>query len=73
MNQGTRPTIGDATRWLEVHLFDFDGDLYGREIRIEWVAQLRAIRRFESLVALRDQLEQDRANARATLEGRANL
>ncbi|MBX3145806.1 MAG: bifunctional riboflavin kinase/FAD synthetase [Gemmatimonadales bacterium] len=73
MNQGTRPTVGDATRWLEVHLFDFDGDLYGREIRIEWVAPLRAIRRFDSLAALRDQLEQDRANARATLEGRANL
>lgn len=73
MNQGTRPTVGDGTRWLEVHLFDFDGDLYGREIRIEWVAPLRAIRRFESLAALRDQLEQDRANARAMLEGRANL
>ncbi|MCC7132104.1 MAG: bifunctional riboflavin kinase/FAD synthetase [Gemmatimonadales bacterium] len=69
MNQGTRPTIGDGRRWLEAHLFDFEGDLYGREIRIEWVAPLRAIRRFDSLAALQEQLERDRAAARAALHG----
>ena len=67
MNQGLRPTIGDGRRWLEVNLFDFEGDLYGREIRIEWVAALRPIRRFESLDALRDQLAVDRAQARSAL------
>ena len=73
MNQGSRPTVGDGRRWLEAHLFDFDGDLYGREIRIEWVAPLRAIRRFDSLDALRAQLEHDRRAARAVLEGSNDL
>lgn len=73
MNQGSRPTVGDGRRWLEAHLFDFEGDLYGREIRIEWVAPLRAIRRFDSLDALRAQLELDRRAARAALEGSRDL
>ncbi len=73
MNQGSRPTVGDEGRWLEAHLFDFDGDLYGREIRIEWVAPLRTIRRFDSLDALRVQLEIDRRAARAALEGTRDL
>ncbi len=73
MNQGSRPTVGDGGRWLEAHLFDFDGDLYGREIRIEWVAPLRPIRRFDSLDALRAQLEIDRRAARAALEGTRDL
>ncbi len=73
MNQGSRPTVGDGRRWLEAHLFDFDGDLYGREIRIEWVAQLRAVQRFDSLDALRAQLDHDRRAARAALEGSRDL
>ncbi len=73
LNQGIRPTIGDARRWLEAHLFDFDGDLYGREIRIEWVAPLRDIRRFDSLEALRDQLGRDRDTARAALDRAGDL
>jgi riboflavin kinase/FMN adenylyltransferase len=73
MNQGSRPTVGDSRRWLEAHLFDFDGDLYGREIRIEWVAPLRAIRRFDSLEALRAQLAIDRGAARAALVGTRDL
>jgi riboflavin kinase/FMN adenylyltransferase len=67
MNQGSRPTVGDGRRWLEAHLFDFDGDLYGQEVRLEWVAPLRTIRRFESLDALRAQLAADRIGARAAL------
>jgi riboflavin kinase/FMN adenylyltransferase len=63
MNQGSRPTVGDGRRWLEAHLFDFAGDLYGRELRIEWVARLRDTRRFESLARLRAQLEEDRVAA----------
>lgn len=68
MNQGSRPTVGDGRRWLEAHLFDFDGDLYGREIRLEWVARLRGIQRFDSIEALRIQLERDRVAARAALD-----
>jgi riboflavin kinase/FMN adenylyltransferase len=68
MNQGGRPTFGGGRRWLEAHLFDFDGDLYGREIRIEWVAWLRSIQRFDSLDALRQQLSRDRAAAHTALD-----
>jgi riboflavin kinase/FMN adenylyltransferase len=67
MNQGPRPTVGDPTRWLEAHLFDFEGDLYGRQVRIEWVARLREVRKFGSLGELVAQLERDRRAARAAL------
>ncbi len=63
LNQGARPTVGDARRTIEAHLFDFDGDLYGRTVRIEWVERIRDIRRFDSLSALHSQLEQDRERA----------
>lgn len=72
MNQGARPTVGDGRRWLEAHLFEFDGDLYGREVRIEWVARLRDIRRFASLEELQAQLERDRVRAQGVLAGRGS-
>jgi riboflavin kinase/FMN adenylyltransferase len=65
LNQGTRPTVGDPRRTIEAHLFDFEGDLHGRVVRIEWVERLRETRRFESLDALRHQLELDRERAYA--------
>lgn len=67
LNQGPRPTVGDPRRWLEAHLFDFDGDLYGRVVRIEWVAWLRGVRKFDSLDQLRAQLDQDGQAARRIL------
>lgn len=67
LNQGPRPTVGDTRRSIEAHLFDFDGALYGRQVRIEWVARLRDVRRFESLEVLRRQLAQDREGALAAL------
>lgn len=67
MNQGHRPTFNDGRRLLEAHLFGFGGDLYGREVRIAWVAPLRAIRRFEGVQDLRRQLEHDGERARAIL------
>ena len=67
MNQGPRPTVGDTRRSLEAHLFGFDGNLYGRTVRVEWVARLRDVRRFESLEALRLQLDRDKAEALAAL------
>jgi riboflavin kinase/FMN adenylyltransferase len=63
MNQGPRPTVGDMTRTLEAHLFDFEGDLYGQWVKLEWVARLRDVQRFESLDALRRQLAKDREGA----------
>lgn len=67
LNQGARPTVGDAGRTAEVHLFGVGADLYGRQVRLEWVARLRDIRRFETLEALRTQLEQDRQQAMTRL------
>ena len=67
MNQGPRPTFGEQARTLEVHLFDFDGELYGETVNVEWVRRLRAVQAFPSRDALVAQLEQDRQAARATL------
>jgi riboflavin kinase/FMN adenylyltransferase len=69
MNQGHRPTFDDGRRLLEVHLFGFDADVYDRWVRVEWVARLRDIRRFDGVAALRQQLEDDRLRALATLAG----
>ena len=69
MNQGHRPTFDDGRRLVEAHLFDFDGNLYDRWVRIEWIAPLREIRRFDGVAALRRQLEDDRLHALAILAG----
>jgi riboflavin kinase/FMN adenylyltransferase len=67
MNQGPRPTFGEQARALEVHLFDFDGELYGETVSVEWVRRLRDVQAFPSREALVAQLERDRSAARATL------
>jgi riboflavin kinase/FMN adenylyltransferase len=64
MNQGAKPTFQDGRRTLEAHLFDFDGNLYGEWVRIEWVERLRDVKRFASVEALQQQLERDRIRAR---------
>ncbi len=67
MNQGPRPTVQDGRRTLEAHLFDFEGDLYGEWVRVEWVERLRDIERFASLEDLKQQLQSDRQRALAVL------
>lgn len=67
MNQGSRPTFGDATRGLEIHLFDFAGELYGETVKVEWVRRLRDVRTFPSREALVEQLEHDARAARDCL------
>lgn len=67
MNQGPRPTFGDAQRTLEVHLFDFSGELYGETVHVEWIRRLRDVQAFGSRAALVAQLERDRAAARMSL------
>ncbi|MGI9245317.1 MAG: bifunctional riboflavin kinase/FAD synthetase [Steroidobacteraceae bacterium] len=64
---GTRPTVDGTDPLLEVHLFDFDGDLYGRYLSVDFVRWLRAERRFDSLDALVEQMHQDSRDARAAL------
>ena len=68
---GTRPTFDDGAPLLEVFLFDFDGDLYGREIGVEFIDHIRADRRFDSVEALKAQMQRDCDRARAILATRA--
>jgi riboflavin kinase/FMN adenylyltransferase len=67
-NIGVRPTVG-AGFSVEVHLFDFDGDLYGAEIRVHLVHRVREERRFAGVAELRAQMELDFRDARAALAG----
>lgn len=68
-NLGHRPTVLDDGRnlELEVHLLDFEQDLYGREFEVSFVAHLREERKFESLDALKHQIDRDIAAARDVL------
>jgi riboflavin kinase/FMN adenylyltransferase len=65
---GTRPTIGGGTALLEVLLFDFDQDIYGRYITVHFVKRLREERKFADLEALKRQMRLDVEAARAALE-----
>jgi riboflavin kinase/FMN adenylyltransferase len=67
MNLGPRPTFGDATRSLEVHLFEAELDLYGAPLKVEFVARVRDTRKFPNAEALIAQLHADAAFARRAL------
>ena len=64
---GTRPTVNGIEPLLEVHVFDYSGDLYGRAIEVEFVAKLRDEIKFDSLDALMVQMNIDGAQARDLL------
>src|SRR5450432_941669 len=64
---GTRPTVDGTVMLLEVHVFDFAGDLYGREIEVEFVAKLRDEVKFDSLDDLMVQMKLDASEARDLL------
>ena len=69
LNIGVRPTFDGIERRIEVHLFDFEGDLYGEQLRVEFVERIRSERKFASVHALTEQLSQDEARSRASLTG----
>ena len=64
-NIGIRPTFGHSERTVETYILDFNGDLYGREISVEFVERLRGEVRFETLDKLKAQIESDVDSARA--------
>lgn len=66
-NLGTRPMVGGTQMLLETHLFDFDGDLYGREIEVDFVARLRDEATFASMDAMVAQIHVDAEQARRQL------
>lgn len=66
-NHGSRPTVGPTRGRLEVHLFDWTGDLYGARVRVAFLDRLREERRFPDVDALVTQIHQDAAAARRIL------
>lgn len=70
LNLGIRPTVA-AGFSAEVHLLDFEGDLYGEILRVHLVERLRDERRFPDLARLKQQIAADIAEARGVLAGRS--
>ena len=66
-NVGTRPTVADDRLTVEAHLVGFDGDLYGQELGLDFVARLRDERAFRGLDELVEQIRQDIAQAEQIL------
>jgi len=67
VNVGVRPTFSLSDRTLEAYLFDFDGDLYGERVRVDFMARLRAEVRFDSPAELVGQLQHDVGHAKRLL------
>ena len=63
-NVGSRPTVDGTRSLLEVHLFDFTDDIYGKYVQVGFLKKLREERRFDSVDALREQIHVDAARAR---------
>jgi riboflavin kinase / FMN adenylyltransferase len=59
LNAGLRPTVGGTSFQVEVHLLDFDGDLYGQALRVSFLGRVRDERKFDSLDALKTQIGTD--------------
>ncbi|GAK85108.1 riboflavin kinase [Vibrio ponticus] len=66
-NIGQRPTVNGVRQQLEVHLFDFQGDLYGKQLEIVLLEKLRDEHKFDSFEALKQQIELDAEAARVWL------
>ena len=64
---GTRPTFEETDRTVEAFLLDFDGDLYGHDLRLEFVRRLRDEIGYDSVDALREQIAKDVDETRTTL------
>lgn len=67
LNQGSHPTVPGGGKTIEAHIFDFDANLYGSRVQVDYLRFLRPERRFESLEALKKQLEADCLEARRWL------
>jgi riboflavin kinase / FMN adenylyltransferase len=69
MNIGVRPTVGGMSLRIEAHLFDFEGDLYGKELRVDLITRLRGEQKFAGMDELRAQIARDAEAARKALTG----
>lgn len=68
LNIGHRPTVGGQHKTIEVHIFDFDDDIYNSEISIEFIEHVRSEVKFDQLEELKTQLRQDEVDVRRILE-----
>lgn len=59
-NLGCNPSVGGGERRLETHIFGFDGELYGRKLRVELLSKIREERKFDTIEELRAQIEADK-------------
>ncbi len=66
-NVGARPTFGDMRRTVEAYLLNYEGDLYGRELKLEFVQRVRDEQRFASAEELKTQIDRDVREVRAIL------
>jgi riboflavin kinase/FMN adenylyltransferase len=66
-NLGRRPAVGGGEPLLEVHFFDFEGDLYGQRLEVQFVAKLRDEQGFERIEGLVEQMQRDARAARELL------
>ena len=67
-SMGVRPTVTSSGEMrLEVFLFDFDRDIYGRHIRVNFIEKIRDEEKYKDLESLKRQIEQDARDARAAL------
>jgi len=71
LHLGPRPTFQGAPPSVELHLLDFDGDLYGEEVRVDFIRLLRGVRPFDSVEALVGQMKADVEEARTVLAAEA--
>ena len=67
-NIGTRPTVDGTRTLLEVHLFEFSRQIYGKHVHVHFLRKLRDEKRFDSFEALKTQIHRDAADARAFFE-----
>ncbi|MDH5324205.1 MAG: bifunctional riboflavin kinase/FAD synthetase [Gammaproteobacteria bacterium] len=68
-NIGNRPTVDGQRTLLEVHLFDFDAEIYGVYVEVLFIQKIRSEQRFESFEALKQQIHKDAVAARAIFAG----
>lgn len=64
-NVGVKPTVGTYEKNIETHIFNFDEDVYGREIRVDFIKHTRGEKKFDGIEALKNQIEQDCIQAKA--------
>ena len=63
-NVGVKPTIGDYEKMIETHIFDFDEDVYGKQIRVDFIKHTRGEKKFNGIDELKKQIESDCIEAR---------